>query len=40
LSSAAQRAIRYVRDNFFTARSYTDLDDPNAQARAWCDGVA
>src|SRR6516162_4010938 len=35
-----ERAIRYVRDNFFAARSYTDLDDLNAQARAWCDGVA
>ena len=25
-----ERAIRYVRDNFFAARSYTDLDDLNA----------
>ena len=25
-----ERAIRYVRDNFFAARTYTDLDDLNA----------
>lgn len=35
-----ERAIRYVRDNFFAARKYTDLDDLNAQAEAWCDGPA
>jgi transposase len=35
-----ERAIRYVRDNFFAARSFTDLDDLNAQAAAWCSGVA
>ena len=35
-----ERAIRYVRDSFFAARKYTDLDDLNAQATAWCDGVA
>ena len=28
-----------MRDNFFAARAYTDLD-LNAQARAWCDGPA
>jgi hypothetical protein len=33
-----ERAIRYVRDNFFAARTWTDLDDLNAQAEAWCDG--
>jgi transposase len=31
-----ERAIRYVRDNFFAARAWTDLDDLNAQARQWC----
>jgi transposase len=33
-----ERAIRYIRDNFFAARSWTDLDDLNAQAEAWCRG--
>ena len=31
-----ERAIRYVRDSFFAARQWTDLDDLNAQAEAWC----
>lgn len=31
-----ERAIRYVRDAFFAARRYADLDDLNAQARQWC----
>ncbi len=35
-----ERAIRYVRDAFFAARSFTDLDDLNAQAEAWCTGPA
>jgi transposase len=35
-----ERAIRYVRDSFFAARSFTDLDDLNAQAEAWCLGPA
>jgi len=35
-----ERAIRYVRDAFFAARSFTDLDDLNAQAEAWCSGPA
>jgi transposase len=35
-----ERAIRYVRDAFFAARSFTDLADLNAQAAAWCDGIA
>jgi transposase len=35
-----ERAIRYVRDGFFAARSYRDLDDLNAQADAWCKGPA
>ncbi len=32
-----ERAIRYVRDAFFAGRGYRDLDDLNAQARAWCE---
>lgn len=35
-----ERAIRYVRDNFWPARPFRDLDDLNAQAAAWCDGPA
>ena len=35
-----ERAIRYVRDNFFAARTFTDLADLNAQAKAWCWGQA
>jgi transposase len=35
-----ERAIRYVRDSFFAARKFTDLADLNAQAAAWCEGVA
>lgn len=31
-----ERAIRYVRDAFFAARSFDDLDDLNAQAELWC----
>jgi len=35
-----ERAIRYVREAFFAAREFTDLDDLNAQARTWCEGQA
>jgi len=35
-----ERAIRYVRDNFFAARTWADLHDLNAQAEAWCAGQA
>jgi transposase len=35
-----ERAIRYVRDAFFAARAWTDLDALNAQAQAWCQGPA
>jgi transposase len=35
-----ERAIRYVRDNFWAARTFRDLDDLNAQAMAWCNGAA
>lgn len=35
-----ERAIRYVRDNFFAARDWRDLDDLNAQAETWCWGQA
>jgi transposase len=35
-----ERAIRYVRESFFAARQWRDLDDLNAQAEAWCQGQA
>ena len=31
-----ERAIRYIRDNFFAGRQWQDLDDLNRQARDWC----
>jgi hypothetical protein len=35
-----ERAIRYIRDNFFAARRFTDLKDLNQQALTWCEGAA
>lgn len=35
-----ERAIQYCRTSFFAARSFADLDDLNAQADAWCQGIA
>jgi transposase len=35
-----ERAIRYVRESFFAARAFADLNELNAQASAWCDGQA
>lgn len=35
-----ERAIRYIRDSFFAARQWSDLDDLNAQADVWCEGQA
>ena len=35
-----ERAIRFIRGSFFAARVWKDLDDLNAQATAWCDGLA
>ena len=34
------RSIRYIREAFFAAREFADLDDLNAQARVWCEGQA
>jgi transposase len=34
-----ERAIRYVRDSFFAARSWHDLNDLNHQALAWTTGL-
>jgi transposase len=35
-----ERSIRYIRDAFFAARAFADLDDLNAQARLWCETLA
>ena len=35
-----ERAIRYIRANFFAARNFRDLADLNAQAEQWCQGPA
>lgn len=35
-----ERAIRYIRTAFFEGRSFTDIDDLNAQAEAWVAGPA
>jgi len=35
-----ERSIRYIRDNFFAARVFSDVADLNAQAKAWTDGPA
>jgi transposase/anti-sigma regulatory factor (Ser/Thr protein kinase) len=35
-----ERAIRYIRENFFAGRTWSDLDDLNAQADAWCAGTS
>ena len=35
-----ERAIRYVRDAFFAARQFRDIDDLNQQAVVWCDSEA
>jgi transposase len=35
-----ERALRYVRDSFFAGREFTDIEDLNAKAEAWCRGIA
>jgi transposase len=35
-----ERAIRYLRESFFTARKYEDLQDLNHQLETWLDEVA
>ena len=35
-----ERAIRYIRDSFFAARSWSDLSDLNDQALHWCNTIA
>lgn len=33
-----ERAIRYIRDNFFAGRQWQTLEELNAEAQAWCLG--
>lgn len=35
-----ERAIRYIRDNFFAGRHWNTLDELNAQADEWCQGTS
>ena len=35
-----ERPFRYIREDFFLARSFRDLEDLNAQLRHWLDTVA
>jgi len=35
-----ERAIRYIRDSFWPARQFRDLEDLNAQAVQWTAGIA
>lgn len=35
-----ERAIQFIRKNFFAARTYNDIDDLNAQAKIWCETLA
>jgi len=36
----AERAIRYARDSFFAARSWSSVQDLNEQANEWITGLA
>jgi transposase len=35
-----ERVIRYIREAFFAARQFDNIDDLNHQALAWCEGDA
>ncbi len=35
-----ERAIRYIRESFFAARKWRDVEDLNRQAQQWCEEVA
>jgi transposase len=35
-----ERAIKYIRESFFAGRTFVDLDELNAEAGAWCRGMA
>ena len=36
-SGRVERPFHYIENNFFAGRRFSDWDDLNAQARAWCD---
>jgi transposase len=38
-SARVERPFHFIEHNFFAGRSFTDLEDLNAQARQWCDQV-
>ena len=33
-----ERSIRYIRDHFFAARQWNNLNELNMQAQLWCEG--
>jgi transposase len=35
-----ERSIRFIRDSFFAGRTFSDLEDLNAQANVWTSGLA
>lgn len=35
-----ERTIRYIRDNFYAGRTFSDLQDLNEQASHWCTHIA
>lgn len=35
-----ERSIRYIRNSFFAAREYDDIDDLNVQANKWAEGIS
>jgi transposase len=35
-----ERAIRYIRDNFFAGREFKNINDLNSQSNTWCAGVS
>jgi transposase len=38
-SARVERPFHFIEHNFFAGRTFTDLEDLNAQARQWCDQV-
>jgi transposase len=38
-SARVEGHFKYVQNNFFAGRKFTDWDDANEQARTWCDEV-
>jgi transposase len=38
-SARVERPFHYIENNFYPGREFSDLDDLNAQLRAWCDRV-